>query len=312
MINFTDQEKFMLGAAQSVLPGDMNDTPITPDNKHSEGIDSAGDFQVAPYLPLIRYNREFRTYVVISSQTPVAHATDPKTGESFLVPAGYAIAMEEGDKELVYTDLDVQQGVLGPDGKPVAAGDSVVDKLKASNIKVSAMCGIINYNAFRHPGGNGINPAQLRYRNYNPQPCVSFNMDYVYEYPMVKDGDEYKKAPLKGISAFVGKKAFAGQFITYNKHSQFVVAEEDAFGYGSTKPERIVGQVMKVTHFKDPESGELTKNTFNNLDKVVNIAHPFMDNTGLNSMPGHNNNGLVTKLTYANAFGLITLALQTR
>lgn len=310
MIDLTQLDKFTVGMAQQTVPGDLRGRVITPDNKLSEGIDSVQRHLPAPFLPLVRYDEEFRTHVVISSQTPVAFA-NMKDGTQFLVPAGYAVAMAEADTEIVYTAEDVQQGVKNPEGKEVKAGDSVIASMTAAGVKVSAFCGIVNYNVFRHMGGDGVNPYQYNYRNFNPQPNVSYNMDYAFEYPMVKNEDEYKKAPLKGISAFIGDKALAGQFITYDKHSHFVLTEQDGFGYGSIKPEHIVGQVSKVTVFKDPTTGE-TKNTFNHLDKVVNIALLGQDTKGTNNIPGHNSDGLITKLTYSNGFGLISFSIQTR
>lgn len=310
MIDLTQLDKFTLGLAQQTVPGDHIGTVITPDNKLSEGIDSVQRHLPAPFLPLIRYDNEFRTHIVIPSQVPVAFA-NMANGEQFLVPAGYAIAMAENDTTIVYTDEDVRKGVKDAQGKPVTAGASVIAAMTAAGVKVSAFCGIVNYNVFRHMGGDGVNPHLYNYRNYNVQPNVSYNMDYAFEYPMVKDEAEYAKAPLKGIAAFIGDKALAGQFITYDKHSHFVLAEQAGFGYGSVTPEHIIGQVSKVTVFKDPNTGEV-KNTFNHLDKVVNVSLIGQLEQGTNNLPGTGNDGLITKMSYANAFGLISFSIQTR
>ena len=146
------------------------------------------------------------------------------------------------------------------------------------------------------------------FANYNPQANTSYNMRYAYEYPMVKDAD-YDSAPLQGIAAFIGEKAMAGQFVTYDMDSNFVLAEADGFGYGSVKPERIIGQISKVTLFRDPTTGK-TVNTFNHLDKVMNYS--LYKPEGLNVMPGTDNDGLISKLQYSNGFGLVAFTLQNR
>ena len=308
MINLTDQDKFMLNAAQQVVPGTDLTHNITPDNKLSEGIDSVERHLPAPWLPLVRYDNEFRTHVVISSQKAVAFANMPD-GQQFLVPAGYAL-LAEGTTSPKYTAVDVRAGVKNAKGELVKVDEAVMDSVKEVGVKFSAFCGINNYNVFRHMGGDGVNPNLYNYRNFNPQPNVSYNMDYAFEYPMVKKED-YATTPLAGISAFVGEAALAGQFITYDEDSNFVLAEADGFGYGSIKPERIIGQVSKVKIFKDPKTGQI-KNTFHGLDRVVNAAHLALPQEGLNNMPGHNNGGLIAKMSYANAYGLISFSIQTR
>lgn len=311
MYNFTDAAQYAINAHQPFMPGPGTMTPQTPDNKLSEGIDSTQTHRPAPWLPLVRYNDEFRTHVVISSQKPVAFAIHPD-GTEWLVPAGYALLLEGNDQTLKYTKEDVKNGVKNAQGNLVTDGEAVMTSVRAANIKISPFFGIANYNILRHAGGDGINPNQLNYRNYNPQPNVSVNFDYAYEFPMVKDQATLDGAPLTGISAFVGKKAMAGQFITYDKHSNYVLASEDDFEYGSVKPQRIIGQVSKVTKFKDPDTGALTKASFNQLDRVVNPGVGGFVTGELNSLPGVNNGGFPAKMSYANAYGLISFALQTR
>ena len=133
-------------------------------------------------------------------------------------------------------------------------------------------------------------------------------MDYAYEFSMVKDKATLDSAPLAGISAFVGDTALAGQFVTYDKFSKYVLASTD-FTYGTTEPTRIIGQVSKVTVFVDPATGEV-KNTHNNLEYTTNVTPN--DNNPLNVMPGSRTNGMPAKMYYANAYGLISFACQTR
>ena len=307
MLTLNDQDKYLVNQAQAFVRDTGFDISFTPDNKLSEGIDSVGRHMPAPWLPLIRYKETFKGHVVISSQKAVAHATD-KNGNSFIVPAGYALAMETNDTSIVYTVLDVQNKVKNAEGKLVKAGESVIASMTAAGVKVSSFIGINNYDLLRHPGGDGINPNLYNFANYNPQANTSYNMRYAYEYPMVKDAD-YDSAPLQGIAAFIGEKAMAGQFVTYDMDSNFVLAEADGFGYGSVKPERIIGQISKVTLFRDPTTGK-TVNTFNHLDKVMNYS--LYKPEGLNVMPGTDNDGLISKLQYSNGFGLVAFTLQNR
>ena len=307
MLTLNDQDKYLVNQAQAFVRDTGFDISFTPDNKLSEGIDSVGRHMPAPWLPLIRYKETFKGHVVISSQKAVAHATD-KDGNSFIVPAGYALAMETNDTSIVYTILDVQNKVKNAEGNLVKAGESVITSMTAAGVKVSSFIGINNYDLLRHPGGDGINPNLYNFYNYNPQANTSYNMRYAYEYPMVKDAD-YDSAPLQGIAAFIGEKAMAGQFVTYDMDSNFVLAEADGFGYGSIKPERIIGQISKVTIFKDPTTGK-TVNTFNHLDKVMNYS--LYKPEGLNVMPGTDNDGLISKLQYSNGFGLVAFTLQNR
>lgn len=318
-----DQTQYMLGVAQSRISNNMDHPHITPDNKLSEGIDSVERHMPAPWLPLVRYDTEFRTHVVISSQKAVAFATDA-LGNQYLVPAGLAleaaaVATAGGETSadatgtVKYTIEDVKAGIKNAKGVLATVGEAVVKSFfdgADQKVFVSPFCGINNYNVFKHPGGDGVNPSMYNAYNFNPQPNVSYNMDYAFQYAMVKDATEYAKAPLTGISAFIGKKAMAGQFITYDVDSNFVVTAED-FTYGTVPAERIVGQVSKVTKFFDPTSGDKTSNSFNQLDKVVNMS-PFETEGGLNEMPGLNTKGMTTKISYANGYGLISFSIQTR
>lgn len=305
MIDLTNQDKFLMGAAQQYANDPHHYAEhTTPDNKSHEGIDSAGLLQVAPWLPVVRYSDRFKTHVVISSQTPVAIATHKDTGAQYVVPAGLGLP----GADLKYTVEDVRLGVKNAAGTLVTDGEAVTASF-ASNVVISAFVGIVNYDVFKNAGGDGINPTTTNFYNYNPQPGVSYNMDYAYCYPLVKDTTEYNKAPLKGIAAFLGEDVLAGQFVTYDKDSHFVVADAAGFGYGSVNPEHIVGQIQRVDVVKDPTTGEFKK-TFNRLDLVTNGA--VYNEDPLNVMPGLRNQGLPTQMSYANAYGLVHFSIQTR
>lgn len=306
MVDLTNQDQFMLGRVTNYVSTPTNDRPITPDNKLSEGIDSVGQYLAAPWLPTVRFDNDYQTHIVITSGKPLAHATDAK-GNQFIVPAGYAIALAENDTDIVYTAEDVRLGLKNANGEEVTAGMSVVAGMTAAGVKVSNFCGIANYNIFRHPGGDGVNPTMLNYYNFNPQPNISYNMDYAYQFPMVKDKDALNKSPLVGVSAFVGESAYAGQFITYDKHSNYKVTAEDDFTFAGVTPERIIGQVSRVIVAADPKTGE-SKNKYN-IDHVVNTPYT---GSGVNTMPGVRTNGLPTIIHYANGYGVIHFNCQTR
>ena len=314
---------FLINAAQQVAENpDFTAMSMTPDNKLSEGIDSVGVHQPAPFLPLIRFASRIGTDVVISSQKPVAHCTT-KTGAQYLVPAGLALDIDAyiadgnaSNAKTKYTKEDVRKKVLNAKGEQVTDGEAVVASFFTGTdqeVFVSAFCGIANYDVFRHQGGDGQNPATLRYRNYNPQPVVSYNMDYAYEYAMVKDQATYDGAPLEGIAAFIGTKAMAGQFITYDAHSNFVLASED-FTYGTVNPTRIIGQASKVAIFRDPDTGAVVRN-YEQLARVQNYADgssTMNQGVGLNNNAGVATGGLPEKVFYANGFGVVQFAIQTR
>ena len=316
--------KYLINAAQHVAQNpDFTAMNFTPDNKLSEGIDSVGVHQPAPFLPLIRFTSRVGTDVVISSAKPVAHCTT-KDGSQYLVPAGLALDIDahiaDGgptNAKMKYTKEDVRKKVLNAKGKQVTDGEAVVASFfngATQEVFVSAFCGIANYDMFRHAGGDGQNPATLRYRNYNPQPVVSYNMDYAYEYAMVKDQATYDGAPLAGIAAFIGTKAMAGQFITYDANSNFVLASEGDFTYGTVDPTRIIGQASKVVVFRNPNTGAVVRN-YEQLARVQNYKDGYSDmnqGKGLNNNAGAATGGLPEKVFYANGFGVVQFAIQTR
>jgi hypothetical protein len=279
---------------------------VTPSNKISPGVDSTGKFRPAPYLPLLRYDQEKFTYVVVSSGKPVAFI------DNFLVPAGYKLEIDAvtagGTATILYTALDVQQGVRNYAGTLVTVGEGVVTSIIAASAKASYFVGFAEYDYFRHGGGDGINPSQFNRTNFNPQFAVAYNMDYNYEYPVVKDNTAYSAAPYVGIAAFIGTGIKPGQFVTYDVNSNFVITNTD-FSRGTVPYEAICGQVNAVYIVKDSTSGAVL-NPVNSLDTVVtpqNIA-----GTPLNQLAGLENGGVPQKITYANGYGYVRFGLNTR
>ena len=279
---------------------------VTPEVMASEGINSVGSFYPAPWLPIQRYNEEKFAHIVISRGKPVAFAG------ANLVPAGlkfeYDAVKAGGAATILYTQVDVDEGVVNAKGDAVTAGEAVVQALIDLNIEVSFFCGIANYDYFRHPGGSGFLPTEYRKYNFRPQSTVSFNMDYHYEYPLVASDADYAKAPYKGISAFIGATVKPGQFVTYDKNSNFIVTAAD-FTQGTVTKEAILGQVTIVHILKDAT----TKKVLDDVGSLGRVVAPEnVSGKILNEVPSVRNGGMPQKIEYANAIGFVHFGLQTR
>ena len=271
-----------------------NPTPIV---EFSEGQRPNGQFMPHPALPLLRGKGiDMPTQVVVSTGKVVALSSD-----GFLVPAGLLLNTTQA-----YTQLDVDQGLLGPDGKPVAVGDIVANKFTAAGITVSAPVGVASYDYLRHPGGDGENPVNLHYSNFNMQNKVAFTCDYVLELPVVESRAVYSKAPMKGIAAFIAAKGpnplsavlkdfttiKPGDLVTFDEDSNFKVDNAPAFG-------TTIGQVTQVIRPTD----------FN----MLGIVRSSSNGGGvLNQMPGTATKGLPEKITYSGGYALVRVNLINR
>lgn len=279
---------------------------VTPEVKASEGINSVGSFYPAPWLPVQRYNEEKHAHVVIGAGKPVAFAG------ANLVPAGlkfeYDAVKASGPATIFYTQADVDAEIQNAKGEDVTVGEAVVQALIDLDVEVSYFCGISNYDYFRHPGGDGFDPTGYRRYNFRPQSNVSFNMDYHYEYPLVVSDADYAKAKYKGISAFVAASVKPGQFVTYDKNSNFITAATD-FTQGTVAKEAIVGQVSIVHIVKDAT----TKKVLSDIGGLNRIVAPEnLSGSILNEIPSVRNGGMPQKIEYANAIGYVLFGLQTR
>lgn len=294
---------------------------FVPNNTLSEGVSPAGRFIVAPYLPLLRENVERFVDVVISSGKVLALDTKGQ-----IVPAGlrfeaeaYATALATStaaaDAQAVvrYSATDVAKGVRNFKGDLVTANEPVVKSWFTGTVQdnhVSYFVGVGQYDIFRHAGGDNINPTKIDKINLNPQPVIAFLSDYHMQYPLVKDLATIRSAPLAGIAGVVAEReevAF-GTFITYDRESNFVPCD-DLYGYGTAKPEAIVGQVTGIRIFKDPTTGATIGN-HNFLDKVV--APNAATASALNQVPNSQNDGMGTYITYSNGYGVVQFGIQTR
>ena len=130
------------------------------------------------------------------------------------------------------------------------------------------------------------------------------------QYPVVKDLATIRSAPLAGISAVVATLAQItfGTFITYDRESNFVPCS-DLYGYGTSNPEAIIGQVTGLRVYKDPDT-QTVVGTHNWLDKVVapNAATADL----LNQVPSSQNEGMGTYITYSNGYAVVEFGVQTR
>lgn len=279
---------------------------VTPEVKVSEGFDSVGRHHPAPFLPLLRLNQEQNVNVVISRGTPVAFC------EGWLVPAGLRLelaAVKASEPATIkYTRDDVRAGVKNFAGVLVTDGEAVATSILAASKDVSFFVGIANYDMFEYQGGEGWNPTKLKSYNFNPQHAVSYKMDYHFEYPVVSTEAQYNTAPLAGVSAFLGNDLKAGQFVTYDKASRFVVAATD-FTVGTVAQEAIVGQISQVFTYRNPATLDVVK-TINKLDEVLTPEN--YSGNKLNDLPNVRNGGMTQKLGYSNAYGVVRFGLQTR
>lgn len=192
----------------------------------------------------MRYKETFKGHVVISSQKAVAHATD-KNGNSFIVPAGYALAMEANDTSIVYTVLDAQNKVKNAEGELVKAGESVIASMTAAGVKVSFI---------------------YWYKRITTYYVIQVVMESIliciilltithklilHTICVMLMSTQWLKMLITIVLLFMAllhllvKKLWLMKFVTYDMDSNFVLAEADGFATVPVKPERIIGQISK-------------------------------------------------------------------
>ena len=220
---------------------------MTPNFEFSEGIRPAGEFQVAPYLPEVRYNVRLLYPVVLSGGKIVS--MDPN---GYIVPAGLRKQLEAlvakgavaktttraGQANEVagltrYTAKDVDAAVRNAAGALVVDGEAVVESfISGANcggtvlLTVSKPVGVSSYNYWRHAGGNGENPALFNQLNFSLQNKVAFVCDYQLELPIVTDRATYAAAPFAGMGAMIATSTSAqGQATGFASGKVFKVSE---------------------------------------------------------------------------------------
>lgn len=294
----------LVSARPSVVGFQIPQAPMVPNNGLSDGISPAGTFKVASYLPLVRYNEDKFTHVVIGSGKPVA-----QDSKGNVVPAGLRLDLEahtdSADTALVkYTEVDVAHGIRNANGVLVKAGEAVVASFVAAGITVGPHIGVAPYDYFQHAGGNNIDPTGLNYTNFNPQPVIAILRDYHMQYPVVKDVATVRAAALKGIAAMVAKKVDIqfGGFVTYDAESNFVVDATPSFS-------STVGQITGLRVYRDDATDKVTGD-HNMLDRVV--APNAATQSALNQVANASNGGMGSFITYSGGWGVVEFGLINR
>lgn len=300
MANYQD-----LTSTRQNVPGfQIPISPIVPPNTLSDGIAPAGKFQVASYLPLLRFIEDKYTHVVVGTGKPVA--LDSKGA---VVPAGLRLDLaayqtDPASALVKYTDLDVEKGVRNAKGDLAKSGEAVVASFADAGITVGPHIGVAPYDYLRHAGGDGINPTTTTYINFNPQPVIAVLRDYHMQYPVVSTVDSVRTAALKGISALIAKEAdiVFGGFVTYDAESNFVIDKSPSF-------EATVGQITGLRKYKDDTTGAVTGD-HNLLNRVI-APNPATQSV-LDQVANASNDGMGSFITYSNGWGVVEFGLINR
>lgn len=292
MANFND----LVSTRQSVAGFQIPQAPMVPNNGLSDGIAPAGTFIVAPYLPLVRYNQDKFTHVVVGSGKPVALDSN-----GHVVPAGLRL---DTTGIVKYTQVDVDNGVRNAKGELVTVGEAVTASFAEAGITVGPHIGVAPYDYFRHAGGDNLTPTKTTYINFNPQPVIAVLRDYHMQYPVVADVETVRAAELKGISAVVAKKADIqfGGFVTYDAESNFVIDAAPSFA-------NTIGQITGLRVYKDDTTGKVVGN-HNLLDRV--IAPNAATQSVLNQVANASNEGMGSFITYSGGWAVAEIGLINR
>lgn len=210
----------------------------TPRVELSEGIRPAQLWQVAAYLPLIRYDRKVNDWKVISTGKILAIDSS-----NFLVPAGIVkdiarakslttaawTTENKAGYTYLYTANDVANGVLNSLGATAVAGDPVVmsfftgatgSALGTENRTVGKPVGIAPYDFWRQNGaGYAQNPMSYTYDNYNLQAGVGILTRGFIELPVVANTSA---VVLTGMTVYTGASPKPGDLVTFDAESNFV------------------------------------------------------------------------------------------
>jgi len=200
----------------------------------------------------------------------------------------------------LYTANDVAQGVKNFAGAAAAAGEPVVesfftfggnslsgmsdatafadsDVLVQANV-ISKPIGILASNVWVWAGGDGFNPTQYNYHNYNLQHQIAVLCDYYIELPVVLDTN-YANAVLPGMAAAVysaGSPFTPGCFVKVGMDSNMVPATTSDAWYD------IVGQVLAVDTNWPKDYMDRVRTAWPNLGTIPK----------LNQSPGSATNGM--------------------
>jgi len=303
---------------------------LTPNLEVMEGV-RPGIYKVADYLPLVRFDKYFEEFYVIHRGKAVAldhgNAMVPaglKAQIDWAVDgAGAAIIQTGSDTAAtqvanlraaaaannltVYTQTDVDEGVVNAAGNAVVAGECVIESFldlvdsqppaRSSVRTVSEAIGVNFQNAWRWVGGDGVNPANFRQHNHNLQHGVGLLCDYVIELPAVTDTD-YANAAMTGVAAAIytsGSPFKPGDFLKYDFNSNWVKADLSADTIGN-----ILGQIIKVDTDFPKDYLDRVKTAYDNLGSTA-------AQRALNQMPGSASSGMPDAINFAGGSSAPTL-----
>ena len=169
---------------------------VTPNVEYSEAIRPHGEFMVADYLPVGRYDKFYEHYFVVSAGKAVAF---DRFGR--VVPAGLKVAWAVASGTvLAYAAVDATEKVINLTTGVAVTGAvnytrtqltaallarGYIDSTENAEDFISYPIGVAPYNYIQWCGGDGSNPALYRQHNYNMQPRVGILCRYVIELPVV-------------------------------------------------------------------------------------------------------------------------------
>lgn len=182
---------------------------ILPDIFVSEGTSPAVELMPASWLPVQFWDKHYDNWNVIMPGKLVALDQD-----GFVIPAEFAAGVASSTT-VAYTSNDVAAGTIDiATGSAVTTAKTVTlteltgakgGSWTAATAGVSGASsasgfmgkfgvawgpshypiGVLPYAALQHPGGDGINPADYKFHNYNMQHLITIVCDYVIKLPLV-------------------------------------------------------------------------------------------------------------------------------
>lgn len=169
---------------------------LTPNFEWSESHRPHFEGAVAPWLPVVRYEKELQDWFVMSAGKVAA-----VDGQNDVVPAGYRLKFKVGGTaSLVYTQDDIDAGVIDLTTGVTVVGThsySSADITTALRVRglirstefaldfISKPIGVAAYNYYKRAGTDPRNPATYYKQNWKPQELVAVQCDYVLIIPVL-------------------------------------------------------------------------------------------------------------------------------
>lgn len=170
---------------------------LTPPSEYSESHRPFTNSQVASWLPVVRYEEEYKAWFVVSSGKVIA-----KSGEGDMVPAGLRKAWNVATSTtvLTYTANDVTNKTVDlTTGSTVTAATSYTETQLTAALRerglikptercmdfISPAIGIAPYNFYARAGSDVNNPRTWNFTNYKLQENCAVSCDYSFVYPVL-------------------------------------------------------------------------------------------------------------------------------